>query len=58
MGAQWWSGNGLVDAEVENGVNDFGISLLGQKIAFGLGPNDVTITSKSIVNDESLSLLY
>jgi hypothetical protein len=46
---QWWNGDGLVDAEMPNAVNDFGTSLVGGKIAFGLGPQDTTIFSSTIV---------
>jgi hypothetical protein len=50
-GAQWWVGNGLVDGEVANVVNDFGVSLVGSHVAFGVGNPDTTIQSTSNVND-------
>jgi hypothetical protein len=50
-GAQWWVGKGLVDGEVANVVNDFGVSLVGTHVAFGVGNPDVTIQSTSNVND-------
>jgi hypothetical protein len=50
-GTQWWQGEGLVDGEVPNVVNDFGVSLLGARAAFGVGNPDTTIQSTSSVND-------
>jgi hypothetical protein len=50
-GAQWYSGKGLVDAEYPSGANDFGTSLHGNKVAFGIGNPDYTIVSNTIVND-------
>jgi hypothetical protein len=48
---QWWSGKGLVDGEVPGAANDFGVSLVGNKAAFGVGNSDTTITTTSAVND-------
>ena len=50
-GAQWWVGKGLVDGEVANVVNDFGVSLVGSHVAFGVGNPDTTIQSTSNIND-------
>ena len=50
-GTQWWQGQGLVDGEVANVVNDFGVSLLGSRLAFGVGNPDTTIQSTSNIND-------
>jgi hypothetical protein len=50
-GAQWWVGKGLVDGEVANVVNDFGVSLVGARAAFGVGNPDTTIMSTSNIND-------
>jgi hypothetical protein len=50
-GTQWWQGQGLVDGEVANIVNDFGVSLLGSRVAFGVGNPDTTIQSTSNIND-------
>lgn len=50
-GAQWWSGEGLVDGEVGGVVDDFGTSLLGNNVAFGVGNPDTTITSTTAIND-------
>ena len=48
---QWWSGEGLVDGEVPNVADDFGVSLAGGKVAFGVGNPDTTILTSSSVND-------
>ena len=50
-GAQWWNGSGLVDGEVPGAAADFGTSLVGTKVAFGIGNPDTTIMSASAVND-------
>jgi hypothetical protein len=50
-GAQWWVGKGLVDGEVANVVNDFGVSLVGTRVAFGVGNPDTTIQSTTSIND-------
>ncbi len=49
-GSQWYEGLGLVDAEIAGTANDFGISLVGTKVAFGIGNPDKTIFSTSNVN--------
>jgi len=49
-GSQWYNGNGIVDAEVAGVTNDFGTSLLGDKLAFGVGNPDITIQSVTSVN--------
>ncbi|MCF2489118.1 LamG-like jellyroll fold domain-containing protein [Dyadobacter sp. CY347] len=53
-GSQWFNGKGIVDGDV-GGVNmDFGTSLLGSKLAFGIGGGytqaDHTIQSTSDIN--------
>lgn len=48
---QWWAGKGLVDGEVSGTVDDFGLSLVGNKAGFGIGNPDTTITSTSAIND-------
>lgn len=48
---QWWSGQGLVDGEVPGQTNDFGVALVGNKAAFGIGNPDTTITSSTAIND-------
>jgi len=49
-GGQWYSGTGVVDAEVSGVTTDFGTSLNGSKISFGIGSPDMTIFSTSNVN--------
>ena len=49
-GTQWYLGNGLVDGEVGGITNDFGVSYLNSKVAFGVGNNDTTIQSVSTIN--------
>jgi hypothetical protein len=48
---QWWSGKGLVDGEVSGTANDFGVSLVGNNVGFGIGNPDTTITSTTAIND-------
>lgn len=53
-GPQWWYGMGLIDAVATGVRNDFGLTLLRDRAAFGvngLGFGDVTIRSSSAVND-------
>jgi hypothetical protein len=49
-GSQWYNGTGLVDAEVGGVTNDFGTTLNGSKVSFGVGNPDITIKSTSNVN--------
>lgn len=49
-GTQWYSGNGIVDAEVGGVTTDFGTSMLNNKLAFGIGNPDVTIQSTTSIN--------
>lgn len=48
---QWWAGKGLVDGEVSGTVDDFGVSLVGNKIGLGVGNPDTTITTAVAVNN-------
>jgi len=50
---QWWAGEGIVDADLGGYNADFGLGLLGKQIAFGCGPTDTSIVSKSPVTDGS-----
>lgn len=50
-GGMWYNGVGIVDAEVGGGTNDFGTSLNGSKLAFGIGNPDYTIISNASIND-------
>ncbi len=49
-GGQWYGGRGIIDAEVGGVTNDWGISLSGNRVAFGIGNPDITIVSASDVN--------
>lgn len=49
---QWWKGVGVVDAECDGMVADFGTGLIGTRLAFGIGGMpDTTILSKTEVVD-------
>ncbi len=50
-GTQWYNGMGIIDAEVGGAAKDFGLALVGNKAAFGVGQNDLTITSSVAIND-------
>ena len=50
-GAQWWSGNGLVDGEVSGAAADWGTVVLNGKFALGIGNTDTTIISSVAIND-------
>lgn len=52
-GSMWYNGVGIVDAEVGGGTNDFGTSLNGSKLAFGIGNSDYTILSNASINNGS-----
>ena len=43
-GNQWYNGKGLVDGEVGGVTGDFGTALVGNKIAFGVGNPDTTLS--------------
>ncbi|HZI33292.1 MAG TPA: RICIN domain-containing protein, partial [Candidatus Binatia bacterium] len=51
IGANWYNGAGLVDGEVAGVTNDFGVSLLNGRVAFGVGNPDTTLLSTIPVND-------
>jgi hypothetical protein len=56
---QWWEGTGLLDGEVTGAATDYGLSLRGSRVAFGVGggtgagstADDVTIQSTTAVTD-------
>lgn len=50
---QWYNGAGLVDGHSAGTANDFGVSLLGNKLAFGVGNPDTTIVSTTPINDNN-----
>lgn len=47
-GTHWYNGVGIVDGEVGGVANDFGVSMTGSQIAFGIGNSDKTIKSGAI----------
>lgn len=47
----WYNGQGLVDGEVGGVTGDFGLALVGNKVSFGVGNPDTTLTSVKTVND-------
>jgi hypothetical protein len=51
--AQWWSGKGLVDGEVNGGGADWGTAIVNGKFALGVGSSggDTTIASSININD-------
>lgn len=50
-GTQWYQGNGMVDGEAANVVNDYGVAFLNSKAAFGTGNPDNTIQSATLINN-------
>ncbi len=49
-GTSWWQGNGIFDGEIASVTDDFGgISLVGNKLALGVGKTDVTLLSNEDV---------
>jgi len=52
-GPQWTDGHGILDGSVAGVTNDIGISLIGSKLAFGVGDPDTTILSTTSINDGS-----
>ena len=47
----WYNGKGLMDGEVGGTVNDFGITLIGTRVGFGIGNPDTTLISAKRIND-------
>ncbi|HUT12348.1 MAG TPA: LamG domain-containing protein, partial [Thermoguttaceae bacterium] len=47
----WYNGFGVVDGEVAGAANDFGTSVTGGLLTFGLGTTNMTIRSMDPVND-------
>ena len=50
---QWWGAGALVDAEVGGSTTDFGLSVGGGKVLFGIGSPDTTIRSTTLCNTGS-----
>jgi endo-beta-N-acetylglucosaminidase D len=48
---QWYNGRSLIDGDIGGPGRDFGVSLLGNNVGFGIGDPDVTIASTAAVND-------
>ncbi|MES2475565.1 MAG: LamG-like jellyroll fold domain-containing protein [Verrucomicrobiota bacterium] len=48
---QWYNGMGLIDADVGGVARDFGLAMVGDKAAFGVGNPEITITSANAIND-------
>lgn len=46
----WWDGKGIVDGEMAGFTNDFGMSLTGGNVAFGIGNPDTTIHSQNVAD--------
>lgn len=51
LSGQWYQGVGLVDGDVGANMDDFGVSLVGNSAAFGVGNPDTTIASATAIND-------
>ncbi|MCC2954213.1 LamG domain-containing protein [Massilia sp. IC2-477] len=55
--SQWYEGMGLVDAERGGVTTDWGLSFMNNKIGFGIGWPDTTITTATSVNDNQWHLV-
>jgi hypothetical protein len=51
-GAQYYQGSGLIYADVPGGANDFGMSVNGDFVGFGIGNPDMTVLSVTPVITE------
>jgi hypothetical protein len=49
-GTHFYEGNGLIYADVGGDNNDFGVSILNNKLAFGTGNPETTVVSATSVN--------
>ncbi len=50
-GANWYNGMAIIDGDVPGVAKDFGLAMLGNKAAFGIGNPELTITSAAAIND-------
>lgn len=50
-GNAFWSGLGIINAEMAGSTNDFGLTIGQGKLMFGTGNPDITITSPGTYND-------
>ena len=48
-----WQGIGIIDGEVPNIVNDFGLTMAQGRFMFGVGNPELTITSPNAYNDNN-----
>ncbi|VXB39594.1 LamG domain-containing protein [Massilia sp. 9I] len=55
--SQWYQGLGLVDAERGGVTSDWGLSFMNNKVGFGIGWPDTTITTTTNVNDNQWHLV-
>ncbi|WP_052573789.1 LamG-like jellyroll fold domain-containing protein [Haloferula sp. BvORR071] len=51
LGNAWYGGSGILDAEVGGVVPDFGLTMISNRAAFGIGGPDTTITSTVAINN-------
>jgi hypothetical protein len=49
---QWYNGAGLIDGDTVGIANDFGLSMVAGRVAFGTGNTDITISSSLAYNDD------
>jgi hypothetical protein len=49
-GENFWQGNGLIYADIGGDNDDFGTSILNNKLAFGTGNPDTTLAGASLIN--------
>ncbi len=49
--SQWYGGTGLVDGYRAPQADDFGVSVLNGRLAFGVGRPDTTLTSQRLLSD-------
>jgi hypothetical protein len=47
----WWTGMGIIDAEVAGSTNDYGITMAQGRLMFGMGNPELTLTSPRAYND-------
>jgi Concanavalin A-like lectin/glucanases superfamily len=49
-GVNFYEGNGLIYADIAGDANDFGLSILNNKLAFGTGQPDTTLAGATAIN--------
>lgn len=50
-GTPWWAGHDLFQGEINGHVNDSGLTILEDVAAFGIGPEEATVTGKTLLAD-------